>query len=317
MATSAAAIRNELEENLMYIGKGLLKDPDNADFVKKVTTVMKSDRKSVVNEEELANYQANYKKYRLSNEETFVWTLLPIMMPAQFTAQNVTDDGSPFGEYKTCGFPQQGVVTSVNHLFRPYCLPHRLINASNIPMTSITEHFDKSKALTTPKPDFTYSLMQDKLPKAPADIKVSERVYALLDVAPTLRDIFFIWENKSGGGIPIKCENQALRDASAVIHARRQLHQYVVRNTTPGIDQDTCIDAATNDNTRLYIWVAFAWLPKDLSRVEFHMEKIGSMDFSMDELEQDKNILANIRKPLHNISRVGVNQENPGVEAIL
>ncbi|KAL9018149.1 MAG: hypothetical protein Q9185_004556 [Variospora sp. 1 TL-2023] len=49
-------------------------------------------------------------------------------------------------------------------------------------------------------------------------------------------------------------------------------------------------------------------------RFEFHMEKIGSIDFSIDELERDPNTLANIRKPLHNIVEWGSVTKIPDLE---
>ncbi|KAL8745423.1 MAG: hypothetical protein Q9184_007875, partial [Pyrenodesmia sp. 2 TL-2023] len=132
-------------------------------------------------------------------------------------------------------------------------------------------------------------------------------------VAP-VAEVFFVCENKSGGGILMKCENDTLKDISAVIYAKRLLCEHTGRVNTPGIDKETFIYAATNDNRRLDFWVAYAWMPEDLSRVEFHMDKIGSVDFSMVELEQDSNTLANIRKPLHNIIEWGSITRIPELE---
>ncbi|KAL8918612.1 MAG: hypothetical protein Q9208_007256 [Pyrenodesmia sp. 3 TL-2023] len=304
MATSPDTIRKELAANFMFINCGHLNHPDNGEFKAKVTKIMRSDRKSAVSEEDTNDFEENYKTYKLSNEPTLTFMLVPIMMKPKITAQDVNQDGEPCGEFKTRGFVQQGVRTSVDRLFQRYCLPHALMNSPNVPPHLIKSHFDKSNALTTPKPDFSYGLSEDRLPKAPSDIAISEKIKRLLDIA-TIREVFFVWENKSGGGILMKCENEALRDVSAVIYAKRQLYEHIGRANQPGIDKQTYVYAATSDNRTLDFWVAYAWIPEDLSRVEFHMEKIQSINFSMDELERDPNTLANIRKPLHNIIEWG------------
>lgn len=289
----------------MFVGGDQLNHPDNIEFKEKIIKVVKSDRKSVVSKEDLVNFEVDYKTYKLTNEQTLTFMLVPIIMGRKFTAQDVDQDGRPYGEFKTRDFTQQGVRVSLDHLYAPYCLPHRLMNILKVPRSMIEEHFKSSKALSTPKPDFSYGLNEEILPKVPSDIKLSEKINLLLKVAH-IREVFFVWENKSGAGILMKCENQAIKDVSAVIYAKRQLHEYMGRANTPGIDKETFVYAATNDNRQLDIWVAYAWLPKDLSRVEFHMERIDSNDFSsIDELEQDPNTLANIRKPLHNIIEWG------------
>ncbi|KAL8958355.1 MAG: hypothetical protein Q9193_004572 [Seirophora villosa] len=310
-----AAIRKELAENFMFIDRGHLADPGNIAFKETVMKVMKSDRVSVVSEQDVKKFKKYYQAYQLANESTFTHLLLPIMMKPEFTAQEVDDDGQPSGEFRTRDFIEQGVITAVDRPFRHrYCLPHRLMNTLQVPWRTIKEHFDQSNALSTPKPGFTFGLREDKLPQAPSDITVSEATDSLLQVAHT-RETFFVWENTSGHGILVKCENHALRDVSAVIYAKRQLYERLGRCDTPGIDQQTYVYAATNDNKRLEVWVAYAWLPPDLSRVEFHMEGIGSIDFSIKELEGDSNILANTRKPLHNIIQWGSLTRIPELEA--
>lgn len=304
MATSPAQIRENLTRNYMFMDRGYLHHPDNAEFKHKSTKVIKSDRTSAVSEEDIKAFEKNYKTYKLSNEATLTHHLIPIMMKTELTAQDYSQDGESYGEYKTRDFIDQGVRTTLEKLFTPFCLPHALMNRPKVPRSMIEDHFKATNGLTTPKPDFIYGLSEDTLPKAPSDIKVSEVVNSLLNVAP-LRDVFFIWENKSGAGILMKCENDALRDVSAVIYAKRQLYEYLGRVNESGIDKQTFVYAATNDNRKLDIWVAYAWMPEDLSRVEFHMEIIGSSGFSMNELKQDPTTLANIRKPLHNIIEWG------------
>ncbi len=304
MATNPANIREDLTKNYMFIERGYLHHHDNAGFKDKITKVIRSDRKSAVSEMDCEAFEKTYKTYKLANEATLTHFLIPIMMNTELTAQDFNQDGEPYGEFKTRDFIDQGVRTELNELFKPCCLPHALMNRPEVPRLMIEKHFDGTKALTTPKPDFVYGLNEDTLPKAPSDINVSEAVNLLLKVAP-VRDVFFVWENKSGGGILMKCENDALKDVSAVIYAKRQLCEYLGRASKPGIDKQTFVYAATNDNRKLDIWVAYAWLPEDLTRVEFHMEKLVSIDFSMDELERDANTLANIRKPLHNIIEWG------------
>ncbi|KAL8926626.1 MAG: hypothetical protein Q9172_001701 [Xanthocarpia lactea] len=312
MATSPDTIRKELAKNFMFIGCGHLNHPDNVEFKGKIMKVMKSDRKAVVTEEDINDFEEHYNTYKLSNESTFASALVPIMMKPKITTQDVNQDGEPCGAFKTCSFIQQGISFSADRLFEPYCLPHALMNNPKARLM-IQQHLDKSRVLTTPKPNFAYGLSEDRLPKAPSGITVSETINPLLNVAP-VRETFFVWENKSGGGILMNCENQALKAVSALIYAKSQLYEYIGRVNKSGIDQQTFVYAATNDSRRLDFWVAYAWMPEDLTRVEFHMEKIGSIDFSMGGPEPDPNTLANIRKPLHNIIEWGSITRIPELE---
>ena len=61
----------------------------------------------------------------------------------------------------------------------------------------INAHFKAYPALTTPMPDFGYSLTPNKLPALPLRVTLSHETQQLLSVAP--HEIFLIWETKSGG----------------------------------------------------------------------------------------------------------------------
>ncbi|KAL8707652.1 MAG: hypothetical protein Q9220_007355 [cf. Caloplaca sp. 1 TL-2023] len=306
MANDPEAVRKELNENFMFIDSSArhLNHPHNTKFKEKVTKVIKSDRKSIVSEGDKAMFDDYYKTYKLANEATLTFLLVPLMMPQQLTVQDVNEDGQPCGAFKTRNFVEQGVMTTLDRLFTPYCLPHRLLYSSDVPHTMIKKYFDDRPALTTPKPDFAYGLAENKIPRPPPNVVVSEKVRLLLGVAPTA-ETFFDWENKSGRGVIMISENQALRGVSALILAKRQLQEHIGRDTVPGIDQETYVYAATNDNARLNFYVAYAWVPQDLSHVEFHMDKIGSIEFDINDLEKNPNTLADIRKPLHNIIEWG------------
>ncbi|KAL8935354.1 MAG: hypothetical protein Q9216_005469 [Gyalolechia sp. 2 TL-2023] len=305
MTTGPEYVRKELKKDFMFIDSGHLNDSENAGFKKMVTKVMETDRTSAVSGEDMERFKRNYKTYKDSNEATLVHALLPIMMGDKFTAQDVNEESQGEGDYKERSFIEQGVVYMMDHLFnRRYCLPNRFMNVSPLPESTLKSLFDSKAHLTTPKPDFVYGLSEDKLPSPPSDIVPSDRLDALLNLAP-IREVFFVWENKSGGGNLIKCGNDALKDTSALVHARRQIYELMGRAKGPGIDKDTYIYAAINNNQKIEFYVAYAWLPQDLSRVEFCMDMIGSEDFTINELQDNRNILPCLRKPLHNIIEWG------------
>ncbi|KAL8968444.1 MAG: hypothetical protein Q9197_004882 [Variospora fuerteventurae] len=304
MTSGPEYVRKELENDFMFIDRGHLKE--DHDFRKIVTKVMETDRKSTVSEEDIKRFKQTYEIYKDFNEATLVHALLPFMMTEQFTAQNVDAEGHGEGDFKERSFVDEGVVYTVDHLFQSrYCLPHRNMNVPgfNSP-EALKSLFDSKPHLTTPKPDFVYGLRKDKLPSQPPDIMRSDAIDQLLNIAP-IREVFFVWENKSGGGNLIKCGNDALKDTSALVYARRQIYEFLSRPSSPGIDKDTYIYAAINDNKRIEFYVAYAWLPNDLSCVEFCMDRIGSEDFTINELTDNRTILPCLRKPLHNIIEWG------------
>ncbi|KAL8676825.1 MAG: hypothetical protein Q9186_006700 [Xanthomendoza sp. 1 TL-2023] len=304
MTTNPANIRQELKRNYMYVNSGLLNRPEHARFKERVTKVVRSDRKSVVSDEDKKQFQSNYNTYNLANEATLTYMLVPLIMKPSFTAPDVDDDGNPIGEAKVRWFDDVGVVASMDQLFESYCLPHELMNVPNLPQKMRKDHFDKSGTLKSPKPDFSYGIERDRLPQAPNTIAVSPETNLLLDVAP-YRNVFFNWENKSGQGSLAVCENQALMDSSAVILASRELLARIGETKQAGIDEDTYVYAATNNNKLLEVFVAYAWVPSDCSRVEFHMESIASVPFTISDIRDDPDVLVNLRKLLHNIIEWG------------
>ncbi|KAL9032316.1 MAG: hypothetical protein Q9180_006573, partial [Flavoplaca navasiana] len=209
------------------------------------------------------------------------------------------------GDLKERSFIDHGVVFRMDQLFNEqYCLPYSTMNFPDLPLESMRALFDSTSYLTTPKPDIVYGIHKDKLPSRPMDLLPSEQIAKLLDRA-SIREVFFVWEHKSGGGNIMKCGNDALKDTSALIFACRQLREFIGHPSSPGIDKDTYIFAAINDNTRIEFYVAYAWLPEDLSRVEFCMERIGGENFTINELEENRTILPCLRRPLHNIIEWG------------
>ncbi|KAI4239503.1 MAG: hypothetical protein LQ349_000316 [Xanthoria aureola] len=303
MTINPGKVRRELEEDWMFINKGHLNDSGNAEFKKMVMKVMETDRTSVVSERDIEEFKEDYETYESTNEATLVVALLPTMTGKRFTAQDLDKEGQEEGEYKERSFVKQGVEYRIDHLFsQRYCLPTCLMGA---PESKLKAYFDSKDHLTTPKPDWVYGLRPDKLLPPPSGIKPSEKIDELLKLAP-IREVFFVWENKSGGGILMKCRNDALKDTAALIYARRLIHELMGRSRSPGIDKDTYMFAAVNSNERIEFYVAYAWVStEDLSRVEFCMDKIGSEDFTIDELKDHRQILPSLRKPLHNIIEWG------------
>lgn len=310
MMPTAITDREELAENFMYVDCGHLEEND--DFQKMVVKVLKSDHKSVVTDEDRKAFELTYDTYKFFNDATLTFMLVPIMMKPNITAQDVDDAGKPCGEFQPCDFYQQGVLYSVKEQFKGYCLPYRLITVPDVPNTLVQEYYDTAKALT-PKPDFAYGLIEHVLPGAPSDIIVSPELEALLKTTP-VREIFFIWESRSSGRTSdrLTYESQALRDTAAVIYLKRKLFAYIGRASEKGIDTETFIYAATNEQALLHLWVAYAWLPEDLSRVEFCMDMISSTLLpSGGGFDNDPNTLVNIRKRLHNIIEWGSLERMP------
>ncbi|KAL8898318.1 MAG: hypothetical protein Q9192_002137 [Flavoplaca navasiana] len=297
MATNPETVRGKLTEHFMFIDRGHLKN--DLDFKKMILKVMETDRTSAVSEGDIKRFDETYKTYKNSNEATLVHALLPIMMGDKLTSQGGE------GDLKERSFIDHGVIFRMDQLFNEqYCLPHSTMNISGLPLATMRAPFDSTACLTTPKPDFVYGIDKDKLPSRPIDLVPSEQIAKLLDRA-SIREVFFVWENKSGGGNIMKCGDDALKDTAALILARRQLYEIIGRPSSPGIDKDTYMFAAINNNGRIEFFIAYVWLPKDLSYVEFCMDSIGGENFTINELKENRTILPCLRRPLHNIIEWG------------
>ncbi|KAL8880263.1 MAG: hypothetical protein Q9198_002295 [Flavoplaca austrocitrina] len=305
MADNSAYVRKELAHNFMFMDRRYLHDPENTNFKEKVVKVMKSDRHSGVSGKDAKHFKENLGAYKNDNENTLVQAILPIMMKEEFSAQDVNERGEVEGDQKERSFIEAGVKYQVNQLYNNrYCLPHQFMNVVPLTESKVHQHFDSKKYMTTPKPDYLYGLNRPELSAPPPDILLSVGLDALLDIAG-VRNVFLVWENKSGGGDLIKCGNDALKDSSALILAHRKVNALKGRASKPGIDKDTYMYTAINDNHRIEYYVAYAWMPEKLDRVEFCMEMIGYQDFTHDEDMQAHTILTSVRKVLHNIIEWG------------
>ncbi|KAL9597192.1 MAG: hypothetical protein Q9219_005314 [cf. Caloplaca sp. 3 TL-2023] len=312
MASNQEKILEELNTNFMFIDKRYIDEPENAKFKEQVIKVVKADRKSTVSQEERENFKMDYQMYSGKDEATLTWMMVPYMMERQFTAQDLDEQGNPTGDFQVRVFSARGVEVSVNRLFAEHRLPHALMDYDNVDPSIIKSHFQSSNALTTPKPDFAYGIAKTFLPPPPN--KISDETLALLNVTP-VRDVFLDWENKSGGGDMMKCRNQALKGTAQAILAQRQLLARMGQVSLPGIDEETYLYAAANNNDTLQIFVAYAWVAADCVRTEFCMDRIATIPFSILEISNDENTLANLRKPLHNIMEWGCMTRMPVLKA--
>ncbi|KAL9036615.1 MAG: hypothetical protein Q9180_004205 [Flavoplaca navasiana] len=305
MTDSSRTVRKELAHNFMFMDRRHFHDSEDTNFKEKVMRVMKSDRHSDVSGRDAKHFKENLGAYKNDNEHTLVQAILPIMMKEDFSAQDVNERGEVEGDQKERSFIEAGVKYQVDQLFNSrYCLPHQFMNVIPLVESKVHQHFDSKKYMTTPKPDYLYGLHRPELSAPPPDILLSDGLDALLDIAG-VRNAFLVWENKSGQGDLIKCGNDALKDASALILARRKLYALKGRAPKPGIDKETYMYTAINNNQKIEFYVAYAWAPEELDRVEFCMEMIGSEDFTHDEDMPAHTILTSVRKVLHNIIEWG------------
>lgn len=305
MTDSSRTVRKELAHNFMFMDRRHFHESEDTNFKAKVMKVMKSDRHSEVSGKDAKRFKDNLGAYKNDNENTLMQAILPIMMKEEFSSQNVNDRGEVEGDQRERSFIEAGVKYQVNQLFyNKYCLPHQYMNVVPLDESEVHKHFDSKKCMTTPKPDYLYGLDRPELSAPPPDIMLSDGLDVLLDITG-VRNVFFVWENKSGGGDLLKCGNDALKDASALILARRKLYALKGRAIKPGIDKETYLYTAINNSDKIEFFIAYAWLPKELDRVEFCMEMIGSEEFTYDQDIPAHTILTSIRKVLHNIIEWG------------
>ncbi|KAL9014153.1 MAG: hypothetical protein Q9173_001187 [Seirophora scorigena] len=290
MTDSSRTVRKELAHNFMFMDRRHFHESEDTNFKAKVMKVMKSDHHSDVSGKNAKRFKENLGAYKNDEENTLMQAILPIMMKEKFASQPVNERGEVEGDQRERSFIEAGVKYQVNQLFHnKYCLPHQYINVVPLDESEVHKHFDSKKP---------------ELSAPPPDITLSDGLNALLDITG-VRKIFFIYENKSGGGDLLKCGNDALKDASAPILTRRKLYALKGRAIKPGIDKETYLYTAINKSDKIEFFIAYAWLPKELDRVEFCMEMIGSEEFTHNQDMPAHTILTSVRKVLHNIIEWG------------
>ena len=302
---SEEAIQKDLAGHFILREKRVLDRPEFKSFKDRVEKAVKTKRKSDVALEEEQEYLETFRMYRNKNEAALTYAITPFINKPKLTVEDVDQDGNP--KYMIRGYPAQGVIVVPNEEFARNRLPNMWMYSPDATETYIRQKMSVSEALTTPKPDFAYGIVQDKLPKPPLGVTLSAETQALLDIASE-REIFLVWENKSDAGNLIKCENQAARDGAALNFATLQLLDRIGETRKPGIHEDAYVYAATNNNKLLSIWICYVYIPPDPNAaVEFHMDIIDTLDMDAPagEDKNDPKVLANLRRPIHNIVEWG------------
>ena len=302
---SEEAIQKELADHFILREKRVLDRPEFKFFKDRVEKAVKTKRKSDVAAEEEQEYRETFQMYKNKTEAALTYAITPLINKPKLTVEDVDEDGNP--KYIIRGYPAQGVIVVPNQEFARNRLPNMRMYSPDASDTYIRQKMSASEALTTPKPDFAYGIVQDKLPKPPLGVTLSAETQVLLNIASE-REIFLVWENKSGAGNLIKCENQAARDGAALNFATLQLLDRIGETRKPGIHEDAYVYAATNKNALLRIWICYVYIPQDPNAaVEFHMDRIDKvdMDAPAGEDKDDPKVLANLRRPIHNIIEWG------------
>ena len=114
-------------------------------------------------------------------------------------------------------FVAQGLHHVKSGLFTPGVLPRR----------ASEDWFEKIVGMTTPKPDYTFGLEQNRYPNE-AEQQLSQEVQTLVSLCPNLRHPFFVIENKGANNSIEKAENQAIRSGAALVLAQRRL-RYIAK----------------------------------------------------------------------------------------
>ena len=176
---------------------------------------------------------------------------------------------------------------------------------------------EKAIGLSDPQPDWTFGLKQG--PSDPKNRRLPRKVASLLGVCPGMHHPFLVIETKSAEEGIGPAENQALRDGSTIVNARRQLN-YMAQERVANIP---CLPAISSGPDEHSFAFSCCWNP-DLAKIfvnwcqvapdgteVFHMHRVA--DYLMSREEE----LASLRRDLHNIIDWGVLANKQAAEEVV
>lgn len=173
---------------------------------------------------------------------------------------------------------------------------------------------EKPIGLSDPQPDWTLGLKQG--PPDPKNRRLPSKVSSLLGVCPGMRHPFLVIEARSAEEGIGPAENQAIRDGSTIVNARRQLNHMAqervanIPHISSGPDEHSFAFSCCWNPDLAKIFVNWCQVMPDGTEV-FHMNRVA--DYLMSREEE----LVKLTRDLHNIIDWGVLTNRHAAEEVV
>ncbi|KAL9101389.1 MAG: hypothetical protein Q9163_003347 [Psora crenata] len=307
-------IQQYLEQHGMYTEKGLLENPQYADFKHLVLDVVDTERPSVMKQKSIDRLYGRLITAKDQNEATLLGKVLPCIIKTD-TKVSIEDPQNPAQLIVTDeDFEDSGLDTVFDQEFQRNYMPNSYRDMGFEEETA--KALQKYEGVKNPKPDRVYGLTL-QTHQRPLSSRVRPNTVNLMEVAPTIHHPFYIIEGKSANGSMTAAQYQACRGGATLVRATRELLEQTGQNTDEdkaGPDQRTYIYSTTMDVHVMEFWVHFALVQfcsanSRKKLVTYHMEHLHSVAY-----RADGNPVI-LRRICHNILEWGVRKRHDALAA--
>ena len=290
----------------MLINDSVAWDASPADFKSKIMNIVTRDRNSEMANRSKGKIRTLIEENYTQNEATFSGKVIPKVIKESRdvpTRKRSLDDEVV---YTAQDYDDDGLHWMQNNKFIKNALP------------GYSKATEKAIGLSDPQPDWTFGLKQAPYPD-PKNRRLPSKVASLLGVCPGMHHPFLVIETKSAEEGIGPAENQAIRDGSTIVNARRQLN-YMAQERTANILQPPAISSGPDEHSFAFsccwnpdlakIFVNWCHVAPDGTEV-FHMNRVA--DYLMSREEE----LVKLRRDLHNIIDWGVLTNRQAAEEVV
>lgn len=289
----------------MLINDSVAWDACPADFKIKIKNIVTRDRSSEMANKSKGKIRQLIEENYTQNEATFSGKVIPKVLKESRdvpTRKRSLDDEVV---YTAQDYDDDGLHWMQNNKFIKNALP------------GYSKATEKAIGLSDPQPDWTFGLKQG--PPDPQNRRLPSKVSSLLGVCPGMHHPFLVIETKSAEEGIGPAENQAIRDGSTIVNARRQLN-YMAQERVANIPHQSAVSSGPDEHSFAFsccwnpdlakIFVNWCQVMPDGTEV-FHMNRMA--DYLMSREEE----LVKLRRDLHNIIDWGVLTNKQATEEVV
>ncbi|KAL9629851.1 MAG: hypothetical protein Q9164_006692, partial [Protoblastenia rupestris] len=301
------------QHGLLQNNSALQKYPE---FEQLVRDIINDERFSAMKKKQLQEFEKVSRNVERLGEDTFVGSLLPLIIKRKYTdIRDMSDqeaaeiakkldslEGSKREAmqkeylYTTKLWIDDGLFTTINSEFRRTLLPNKYSDYLGFE-AELAKLMAKREGMKNPKPDFTYGVLPDCFPTK-SNVMLSPETRTILEISPALYHPFLLIEGKAERGSMAEAQNQACRGGATVVNAERILREKTGQLVRQGVDETTAIFSATIAPGLMEIWVHWAEIiGKD--DILLHMNRLASKALN------DEEHVVSLRRILHNILQWG------------
>ncbi len=298
-----------MEQHGMFVDTQLLDEPEMASFRDIVMSVAQADRPSGRKPESEKRWQNRIKKSQSYNEATMLGHILPLVIktsrqaPGQHSVTHQESSGHQQFDEGSEDFEDSGLDWMIDQEFLRTYLPNAYTGAGYD--EEISKSLAKDRGMKNPKPDRTYGLVDNAIPRPKNHAALlRDQTKELMNAIPGLKHVFSLIEGVASSGSMVNSINQACRGGTvAVIIQRLLLAKMGQLWMEPGPDRKTYVYTATIDSSNMNFWVNFAYVKVSdtgAPTVSYHMEHVFTYAF------RSTDALLYLRRVCHNILDWGV-----------